>query len=189
MDAINVKAIVLRFSVIAFICGFSLSLSHVLTRSQIAINRHEHAIAQLQSLINTPYETLYETTITSLEKNVYAVNQGKRTIGHIFEITTNQGYNGDIRLWLAVSTEGNVMGARVTGHQETPGLGDKIDHEVSNWIRAFDGHSLQSATWDVKQDGGDFDQFTGATITPRAVVYAIRDGLTAYDDNKNKWLK
>lgn len=185
MDTINVKAIVLRFSVIAFICGFSLSLSHVLTRSQIAINQHEHAIAQLQSIINSPHET----TITSLYRNIYAVNQNETTIGHIFEITTNRGYNGDIKLWLAVSTKGNVMGARVIKHQETPGLGDKIDHETSNWISAFNGHSLQSATWNVRKDGGDFDQFTGATITPRAVIVAIRDGLISYDNNKNKWLR
>jgi len=110
------------------------------------------------------------------------------TSGHIFEISTTEGYNGEIRLWLAVDLAGTVLGTRVINHQETPGLGDKLDIEVSNWILGFNNQSLDSIIWAVKKDKGDFDQFTGATITPRAVVTAVKLGLIDYKNNRDNWM-
>ncbi|MCB1647429.1 MAG: RnfABCDGE type electron transport complex subunit G, partial [Pseudomonadales bacterium] len=92
------------------------------------------------------------------------------------------GYNGLIQLIMAVDLQGRVLGVRVTRHQETPGLGDKIEPQLSDWIHRFEGRSLEDpevAGWTVRKNGGDFDQFTGATITPRAVVHAVRDRLLA----------
>jgi electron transport complex protein RnfG len=86
------------------------------------------------------------------------------------------GYNGTIRLLVGVDLNGTVLGVRVLSHQETPGLGDKIDLRVSNWILGFADQSVSSdnqSDWKVRKDGGQFDQFTGATITPRAVVKAV----------------
>lgn len=97
------------------------------------------------------------------------------------------GYNGDIRLLLGVDASGVVYGVRVLSHRETPGLGDKIEHRKSNWITHFDGLSLTSTTesdWAVKSRGGSFDAFTGATITPQAVVQAIHRALAWYDVNR-----
>jgi electron transport complex protein RnfG len=96
---------------------------------------------------------------------------------------SGRGYAGPIDLVMAVDRDGTVLGVRVTRHTETPGLGDMIEAAKDDWIRDFEGKSLEHpapARWQVKKDGGDFDQFAGATITPRAVVKAVREGLEFY---------
>ncbi|WP_192456927.1 electron transport complex subunit RsxG [Musicola keenii] len=105
-----------------------------------------------------------------------AFKQGK-PIAAALEITAPDGYSGAIQLLVGADFHGTVLGTRVTEHHETPGLGDKIDLRISNWIRHFTGKTVQShddGSWAVKKDGGQFDQFTGATITPRAVVNAVK---------------
>ncbi|WP_333606896.1 electron transport complex subunit RsxG [Arsukibacterium sp.] len=95
---------------------------------------------------------------------------------YIIETTAPDGYSGNIDLIVAVSPDGTVLGSRVLNHQETPGLGDKIDSRRDNWIFGFSGKAVaetNKAAWAVKKEGGQFDQFTGATITPRAVINAI----------------
>ncbi|MFC6634669.1 electron transport complex subunit RsxG [Microbulbifer taiwanensis] len=90
------------------------------------------------------------------------------------------GYSGPIKLLVGINRDGTVAGVRVTAHAETPGLGDKVDLKKSDWILQFNGKSLQDPTrdlWKVQKDGGTFDQFTGATITPRAVVTKVREVL------------
>ncbi len=87
------------------------------------------------------------------------------------------GYTQEIRILVGIKTDGSLAGVRVTEHRETPGLGDKVDLKKSPWILGFAGKSLTNpaeSQWTVKKDGGDFDQFTGATITPRAVVKAVK---------------
>jgi electron transport complex protein RnfG len=101
-------------------------------------------------------------------------------VGVILPATARDGYSGDIELLVGVTADGEIAGARVVSHKETPGLGDGIDTKKSPWIMSFDGTSLVSPSqpdWGVKKDGGAFDQFTGATVTPRAVVAAIRRTL------------
>jgi Na+-translocating ferredoxin:NAD+ oxidoreductase subunit G len=90
------------------------------------------------------------------------------------------GYAGPIQLLVSVLRDGTVGGVRVLFHHETPGLGDKIEERKSDWVLSFDGKSLSNPTlegWAVKRDGGEFDQFTGATITPRAIVQAVKNTL------------
>ena len=97
------------------------------------------------------------------------------------------GYAGEIALLIGISFEGYLTGVRVVTHQETPGLGDKIDRAKSNWIVSFDGKSiLDDTVWSVKKDGGDFDQFTGATITPRAIVNTVSRTLQWYHNNRQR---
>ena len=99
----------------------------------------------------------------------------------ILQATAPDGYSGSIFLLIGVLADGRLAGVRVIGHKETPGLGDKIELAKSPWIRSFDGTSLSDpdeAGWAVKKDGGQFDQFAGATITPRAVVKAVHKALT-----------
>lgn len=94
----------------------------------------------------------------------------------VLESTALDGYSGDISLLVGVYTDGRVSGVRVIGHRETPGLGDRIEVERDPWITGFDGRSFGDPPrerWTVKRQGGDFDQFAGATITPRAVVQAV----------------
>lgn len=98
----------------------------------------------------------------------------------VIEAVAPDGYAGPIRLLIAVGSDGRVLGVRVTGHQETPGLGDDIEVERSDWITRFAGRALgdpPAEGWAVRKDGGQFDQFAGATITPRAVVRAVKRAL------------
>lgn len=98
----------------------------------------------------------------------------------IFTAVAPDGYAGAIRLLVAVDVDGQLLGVRVLSHRETPGLGDAIEERRSPWIRIFDGRSLADPSverWKVRKDGGDFDEFTGATVTPRAIVGAVRNVL------------
>jgi electron transport complex protein RnfG len=104
---------------------------------------------------------------------------------------TGQGYGGEIQVILGLDTQGRMLGARVLSHKETPGLGDKIEVAKGGWILAFDGRSLGDPPehrWAVKKDGGDFDQFSGATITPRGVVRAIKGGLLLFAAHRDTLL-
>ena len=95
----------------------------------------------------------------------------------VLSVVAPDGYSGDIGLLVAVDRGGRVLGVRVSRHRETPGLGDDIEAARSDWITRFTGRSLgnpDAARWAVRKDGGDFDQFAGATVTPRAVVAAVK---------------
>lgn len=98
------------------------------------------------------------------------------------------GYNGDIKLLIGVKYDGTITGVRVIDHRETPGLGDAIETRRGDWILSFDGLSIdnpEKKNWKVKRDGGYFDQFTGATITPRAVVKAVTKALQYFELNRD----
>jgi electron transport complex protein RnfG len=110
----------------------------------------------------------------------HRVRRGAETVAVLVNTIAPDGYSGPIRLLVAVDAQGRLLGVGVLDHHETPGLGDGIEERRSNWIHGFDGRSLgdpPAARWQVRKDGGDFDQFTGATITPRAVVRAVRNTL------------
>ena len=120
----------------------------------------------------------------------YRVRQGERVIGVILPATARDGYSGDIRALVGVRSDGSIAGVRVVAHKETPGLGDKVDLRKSRWILGFNDRSLKNPAiidWTVSKDGGAFDQFTGATVTPRAVVVATRRALE-YAEAHNAFL-
>ena len=166
------SAVILRLTTIALICALALGMMNLNTKLSISANRQAYALTQLQSVIP-------DRAVEFIAKGdaVFEIREEQELIGHLKEITTEAGYNGEIILWLALSLDNKVMGSRVTKHSETPGLGDDLDIAVSDWILSFNEHSLETIRWDVKKDGGDFDQFTGATITPRAVVAVIKQAL------------
>lgn len=114
---------------------------------------------------------------------IYIARKDNAPVAVVMEATAPDGYSGAIQLLVGADFNGTVLGSRVTQHHETPGLGDKIELRHSDWITHFEGkiiHAADDSHWAVKKDGGDFDQFTGATITPRAVVNAVkRAGLFA----------
>ncbi|GBL03463.1 electron transport complex subunit RsxG [Glaciecola sp. KUL10] len=125
---------------------------------------------------------------TPTQKRVFRARQGAQSVALILETTTPNGYSGDIKMVVAVSVDGYSMGARVLDHKETPGLGDKIDLRVSDWILSFnniDYSEENEQRWEVKKDGGKFDQFTGATITPRAVVEGVKNAVIYAQQNKD----
>jgi H+/Na+-translocating ferredoxin:NAD+ oxidoreductase subunit G len=114
------------------------------------------------------------------DRPIYLARQGGQTVAAILPVTAPDGYSGAIDLIVGVNRDGSVAGVRVLNHRETPGLGDKVDLAKSDWVLGFNGRSLTDPApedWAVKKDGGAFDQFTGATITPRAVVAATKRAL------------
>lgn len=114
---------------------------------------------------------------------VYRARKNGWPVATVLAPIAPDGYNGSIRLLVAIQLNGKLAGVRVIQHRETPGLGDGIEAERSEWILGFNGKSLldpQENNWKVKRDGGIFDQFTGATITPRAVVKAVKEALLYY---------
>jgi electron transport complex protein RnfG len=118
---------------------------------------------------------------------VYRARMDGLPVAVMMLVTAPDGYNGDIRLLAGIDAHGTVLGVRVIAHRETPGLGDPIEIEKSDWIRGFANTSLRtpdSSGWAVKRDGGQFDQFTGATISPRAVVRAIHNTLLYFEANR-----
>ena len=122
------------------------------------------------------------------KKTVYRARKAGAITGAVFQ-TAARGYAGDVVVLIGVDPHGVLMGARVIKHQETPGLGDKIEAAKSNWIHDFEGKSLDNPLpekWLVKKDGGVFDQFAGATITPRAVVKAVKGGLDFYQAHRKE---
>jgi electron transport complex protein RnfG len=107
--------------------------------------------------------------------------------GIAIEAIAPDGYNGKIKIIVGIDYHGIVTGVRVLSHNETPGLGDKIDTRVTNWVDSFISKSVTDSnrdSWNVKKDGGEYDQFTGATITPRAVVKAVKKAVIFYNDNR-----
>lgn len=122
---------------------------------------------------------------------VYRAKKGGRVTGVAYEVS-GSGYAGEIKIIMGIDPEGRLTGVRVVKHAETPGLGDKIEPAKSDWINRFSGLSLgnpPAEKWKVRKDGGQFDQFSGATITPRAVVGAIKEGLIFFNARKTDLLR
>ncbi len=169
------------------------------TRERIAENDRLALLRNLQELVppsrydNDPVADT--VTVQSLEYlgtsdpiTVYRARQAEEPVAAMFAAEAPNGYAGPIRMLVAVNVDGRLAGVRVLSHKETPGLGDRIEVERSDWIHGFVGRSLGDPPierWGVKKDGGVFDQFTGATVTPRIVVNAVRKALqyfAAYRD-------
>ena len=183
--------------------GFSMLASALLiignmtTVDVIAERNREDLIASLSQVIP---ESLYDNSLISsaiaLQDNdktvtVYRGAQGFQ-ISALAWVITGSGYAGDIKLILGLDETGEILGVRTLSHAETPGLGDKIEVAKDDWILAFNGLSLINTPrerWKVDKDGGDFDAFSGATVTPRAVVAAIVSGLDFYYKHKNALLE
>ncbi|WPL16028.1 Nitrogen fixation protein RnfG [Thiorhodovibrio winogradskyi] len=178
----------------AMVAAALLTMGDIATREAIAERRAEDLLASLEQVI-PPATHDNDLLATTLELNgpddapltVYRALQGLEVQAVAFRVA-EPGYAGPIALMLGLDAKGRILGARVLAHTETPGLGDKIEVARDDWILGFDGLSLDDPPpqrWAVKKDGGDFDQFSGATITPRAVVKAIRGGLEWFAANRD----
>lgn len=176
------------------------ALSFEGTRARIAANeraallRSLHAVVMPEEHDNDIFEDVVEVTApdwlgTEDPVAVYRARKAGRPVAVVLTPVAPDGYNGRIRLLVGVYHDGTLAGVRAIGHQETPGLGDGVDERRSDWIHGFDGRSLQdpgSDGWKVKRDGGVFDQFTGATITPRAVVGAVYRALQYFATHRDE---
>ncbi len=180
-------AIVLGLFCLGF--GIVLALTNQVTADDITQRAAEDRLNSLsQVLPGELYDASPLDDVLSLrdaegrETTVYRARKDGRVTGVAYEIR-GSGYAGEIRLMMGVDADGRILGVRVLAHKETPGLGDKIETKKGDWILRFTGLSLHEpaeAQWKVKKDGGQFDQFAGATITPRGVVAAIHRGLAFF---------
>jgi electron transport complex protein RnfG len=126
-----------------------------------------------------------------IEKRAFVARMDGHPVAVILPATAADGYSGDIDLIVGINSDGSVAGVRALAHKETPGLGDKVDIKKSNWVLGFNGRSLDNPVpeqWAVNRDKGVFDQFTGATITPRAVTAAVKRSLEYFTANRERLL-
>jgi len=185
-------------ALIAAICTTLVAATYHATRERIAAN--EKALLE-QSLQPALSGILYDSGVTEsrlvlepphgLPGNdpavIYRVYAEGRPVAALFAVTARDGFSGPIRVLVGIGIDGSISGVRILQHRETPGLGDKIDSSRSDWVFQFDGKSLDNPTiggWAIRADGGQFDQLTGASVTPRAVVKAVRDTLVYFDANR-----
>jgi electron transport complex protein RnfG len=183
----------------AFTAGTAalLATAHWATREPIAAGERRAQLATLAALLPAQYdndpvgdriEILAPDGLGGeVPRSVWRARRGGEPAGAVLSVLAPDGYGGPIELLVGVDAEGRVIGARVIRHRETPGLGDPIERERSDWIEGFDGRGIgdpPASRWAVRRDGGDFDQFAGATITPRAVVGAVRRALTWFSENR-----
>lgn len=173
------------------------SLTQDTTQDKIQYNEKQLLIKRLAELVsnydNDILKEKYDQMLTLHGINqtigIYPAKRNGKIFAYLVEHTYPNGYNGSIRLLTGVSVDETLLGVRVVAHKETPGLGDKIETRKSDWIKQFAGLSLSSPTqdnWKVKRDGGVFEAFTGATITPRAIVSASYQVLELF--NKKAFL-
>jgi electron transport complex protein RnfG len=176
---------------------------HELTRDRIAAQERRVVLEQLNQVLPAKlYDNALHEDFIEIHEPVFFRHDDKiriyraRTRGQpvaaVLNLVAGDGYNGDIRLLVAILNNGLISGVRVIAHRETPGLGDPIERKRSDWILGFDGQSLQNPAidgWAVRRDGGVFDQFTGATITPRAVVEAVQRALEYFAANQDRILE
>ena len=176
----------------AAITSLAIGWTYLSTQSEIELAERRAEARQLMEifpedthdneLVDDTFVLEAETSLLGLRqaRQGYRVRQGERVVGVILPATARDGYSGDIRTLVGVRSDGSVAGVRVVAHKETPGLGDKVDLRKSPWILGFNDRSLDNpalSQWSVSKDGGAFDQFTGATVTPRAVILATRRAL------------
>jgi electron transport complex protein RnfG len=172
------------------------------TKDQIALQQQQKLLSILNAVIDeSSYDNVIQldcALVTSNEllgsnqpQHIYRATKQGKAIAAAIETTAPDGYSGKIQLVVGITSSqagaAKVTGVRVLEHKETPGLGDKIDLRISNWVLDFDDqiYNTDVATnWAVKKDGGQFDQFTGATITPRAVVNAVKLSAEYYVANQ-----
>ena len=187
----SIRRSAIGLGLFAIVTGGTIALTHQLTEDRIQdqVERAE-AAALYQIIPESDHDNdLLKDTITLPPGDRLAIDgpmtawvarrDGEPT-GLIFPAVAPDGYSGDIRLLVGVNLQGEILGVRVTSHRETPGLGDRVELKKSNWVLSFEGRSLgnpEPRNWNVKKNGGVFDQFTGATITPRAVVKAVQHTL------------
>lgn len=199
MTGIGIVRSGVTLAVIAAICAALVAATYQLTREPIAAN--EQAMLE-KSLSPALADVMFDGNVTesklvlraphglpgSDDAIIYRVYRGTTPVAALFAVTARNGYAGPIRVLVGVRYDGTVSGVRILEHRETPGLGDRIVSSRSDWVYQFNGHALGTPPvedWALKTDGGEFDQLTGASVTPRAVIQAIRETLIYFEANRD----
>lgn len=190
----------LILTVLAAICTALVAFTHSATAPRIAANEQAYLEARLKPVLGEiEFDgQLSESTITipaphalpgKADVTVYRVYADEMPVAALLVVNAMDGFAGPIELLIGIDAAGTLTGVRVLSHRETPGLGDLIDEDKSDWIFQFAGKSLNRpnrTSWAIRRDGGTFDQFTGASITPRAVVNAIKETLLYFEENRER---
>jgi len=189
----DISRLALVLTLIAAGAGLILSFVDSITRAPIAETRRQETLKAIKAVLpadvdNSPDQdtvalvTGKDKKGHDLVRTFYRGRKSGNLTGIAFQVVAPDGYSGNITLMVGLLPDGSVFGVEVLAHAETPGLGDRI---TQPWFKdQFRGKSLTNADWRVKKDGGQFDQITGATISPRAVVGAIRRGLEFFRDHQ-----
>lgn len=189
----------LKLTAFSLVITAVIAVTYAVTREQIATQQINKRLGILNAIIPS---SLYDNDIqhdcveviapdylgTNETHSIFLARMGNEPTAVAIETTAPDGYSGKIELIVGINMQSEVLGVRVLNHKETPGLGDKIDIRISDWITSFTGKSIDSEKvkeWQVKKDGGQFDQFTGATITPRAVVKSVKNTVLYFQQNKH----
>ena len=184
-------------AIIAAVCTGLVAITWQLTTARIAANEQAWLEQSLQPVLSGLYfdNNVTESKLTlqlphglpgSEAAVIYRVYAENQPVAALFLVTARGGYTGPMRVLIGIDVAGSVTGVRVVEHHETPGLGDRVEASRSDWVLQFDGHSLRDPKprgWAIKRDGGEFDQITGASVTPRAVIKAIMETLQYFDAN------
>ena len=190
----------LILSVITFLTSGLLMLSEKLTYEKIAEQKKILLLKSLKQLIPAH---LHDNDLTTNTLKIQQPEQlGHRRLETVYigtlqdeisvvaiPVTARNGYSGDIDIMVGIQANGTITVVKILEQHETPGLGDLIEPYKSDWIQQFNSQSLSKTAeknWSVKRDGGEFDQITGATISPRAVTLAIKQALLYYKYNFNQ---
>ncbi|MBD9574224.1 electron transport complex subunit RsxG [Pseudomonas sp. BGr12] len=192
----------LALGLLAVLAAGVVAIVHQLTAQRIDTAQREARGRTLLELLprgsydNHPLETevsAFDPKLLGRDEPApaYLARLQGQTTAVVLQPVAQDGYGGSIQLLVGVTSQGRLLGVRVLAHHETPGQGDRIELGKSDWLHGFDGHSLSDpaeAGWKVKKDGGQFDQFAGATVTPRAVVKATHLALQYFDAHKSELL-
>ncbi|ASP49227.1 electron transport complex subunit RsxG [Cognaticolwellia beringensis] len=195
MPAISKNSIIL--GIFAIVCTAAVALVQLLTEDRIEFQAQQQLIQQLNEVIQPSShdnKMFLDCILAPIDNNsdllidvIYRARLNNVPTAAAIKTVAPDGYNGNIELLIALNTDGSVSGVRTLLHKETPGLGDKIELRKSDWIDTFAGKKLlgnNDNRWAVIKDGGMFDQFTGATITPRAVVNTVRKTIDYFQANQ-----
>ena len=189
----------MTLALIGAICTAMVATTYVLTHDRIAANERSWLEKSLEPALGG---ILFDGGVSdsmlvlqaphglpgSDDALIYRVYADARPLAALFAVTARDGYAGAIRILLGIEYDGTVTGVRILQHRETPGLGDRIESSRSDWVFQFDGRTLGDPdvdAWAIKRDGGQFDQLSGASITPRAVMTAIRETLIYFEAHRD----
>ena len=187
-------------AIAALVAVAVVALAYRLAAPRIEAQRHAEAIAQLTEVLGgLPFDNDPLTDVIAVRDPgllgtdrplpIHRVRLGGQPVAALIETVAPRGYGGTIRLLVAVTPDGKVIGVRVLEHHETPGVGDRIEPGRSGWLKQFIDRSLGNppdSRWGLRRDGGDYDQLSGATVTSRSVTIAIRDALAWYAQNRTQ---
>lgn len=184
--------------IITLVCVLVLSLSYNITRDPIAGNIIEKKLAAIEPVIPLPYNNKISEDFITVNApdyfnqqpvTVFRIRNNGKPTGVVIMPVNARGYNGEITLAIGIHYDGRIADTSIVTHNETKGIGDSVDQDKSDWLLIFRNRSLKNTpreAWNISQNGGVYDQISGATITSRGVINAVRKTLEFYIANRDK---